>query len=304
MRWSMGAALVVMAAGCTPPPELEPLSVDDQQISAFLFERFDAADATEFERGIVEVLLPLMRGRIAAVGDPGDPMDDGWLADLPVLTEDQLGTLSMPEGVTSEEQKFPLARVRQSGFTVADNRALATEPNRICLESETTRWATRDFTSDATCFADGSCDELTVLQPTYKQNPLARIWYDQLFDIRVIDLQLDKKTTVEALVTRGWTEEVWYSRDGSNSWDQIWSLDILIDDGEGGSIGWNAYWTSLQVLGLTDGLLESSIREGLHQTAYWTEHFMDTGEAHPDCTEGPVNNDRSDEMPTRWKNEG
>lgn len=304
MRWSMCAPLVLAAVGCAEPEELEPLPdadpeaiVDTEGVSAFLFKHFDDTDTTNMERALSEVLVPLMRARIEAVSDPSDPLDPSWLADLPTLTEDDLGTLNMPEGVTSGEQKFPTARVRTSAFTVADNRTLATEPNRICLESETTLWAEREFTSDETCFADGTCDRLTILQPTYKQNPIARIWYDQLFDLRVFTIDDGNGGEVQALVTRGWLEERWFSRNGTNSWDQIWSLDVIIDDGEG-SIGWNAYWTSLQIALLGDDLFLNSVREGLHQTAYWTEGYLETGNAHPDCPTA-----RDNDMPDRWKNE-
>lgn len=302
MRWWMLGGLALGVAGCEeePPP---PLNEDGQTISAFLFRHFDDADTKEMVRGLEEVLLPLMRTRVAAVADPSDDMSSDWLAELPTLEEEDLGTLTMPTGVTSAEQKFPYARVRVSDHPVADHRTLALEPNRICLESETTRWAEREFTSDTACFGDGSCSRLTAVQATYKQNPLAKIWYDQLFDLRVFELDDGAGGTVEALVTRGWIEERWFSRNGGNSWDQIWSLDVVIDEGEG-SLGWNAYWTSLQVSLLTDGLLRDSIQGGLHQSAYWTEHFMNSGNAHEDCTGGPVNNDRDDEMPERWKNQG
>lgn len=297
MRWTMLGALAVAAMGCAEPEVLEPLSVDDQAISGFLFQHFDDADPTEMTRGIDEILVPLMLARLENVKDRNDPLDGGWLADLPVITEKELGTLSMPAGVTVAEQKFPTARVRESAFSVADNRALAVEPNRVCLESETTLWAEREFTSDAACFADGTCDRITILQPTYKQNPIARIWYDQLFDIRVFTIDDGKGNTYEAMVSRGWLEERWFSRSGNNSWDQIWSLDVIIDDGNGGSLGWNAYWTSLQIDLLGDDLLLNSIRDGLHQAAYWSEGFLETGEAHPDCP-----NDRAADAPERWKN--
>ena len=103
---------------------------------------------------------------------------------------------------------------------------------------------------------------------------------------------------LDALLVRSWIEERWYSKSGRNSWDQIWALDVIIDDGDGGSIGWNAYWTSLQVNLLGDDLLETSLREGLTQAAVWSDYFLANGSADPDCP-----NDRSDEKPERWENE-
>ncbi len=305
MHKSMIAAGVLFTVACAPePPPAENPPPEIEDATTFIFTNFRTEKVSDLEFAVAE-LLPFIEQKLAAVKKPEEPLDASWYVELDRLDEELLGDLEMPEGVTSEEQKFPLGRVRSSAFPVADVVELATEPNRVCLESETTLWAERSFTSDTECFVDGSCDSLQAVQETYKQNPLTAIWYDQQWDHRTLQIEVDGEPR-DVLLTQGWLEERFFSESGGNSWDQIWSLDILVDTPEG-SVGYNAYWTSLQVTLLGDRLLEDSLRTGLQQTADWTEVFLETGESTEDCNDAIRGNDNTDprlfEKPDRWPNE-
>ena len=292
MHKSILLPMALLAVGC-----VKPLELTESDAPYFILANFDAEDTNELERAIGERMLPFMEDQLAAVEDPSDDFDDTWLASIPNLTAADLGDLSVPTGVELDAIEFPIARVRSSNFDVAAQRELALEPNRACIESETTIWARRTFTEGGDCFGDGSCDRLTATQPTNKKNPLTEIWYDQFFDHRVFTVRDEDGNDREAMIVRAWLDERWFSRSGNNSWDQLYQIDVIVDDGNGGSIGWVGYWTSLQVSGLLDSLFQSSLREGLHQSAQWGEHFMQTGNAHEDCP-----NDRAGEEPERWEN--
>ena len=147
MHKSVVWLLALFAMGCEPEPEpAEEPPPEAADRTQDLFTQFNDEDPAELVTAL-EQLLPFMREKLGGVPDGADGMDVAWFAEIPRLEEDALGDLQMPEGVTSAEQKFPLARIRQSAFPVADQRALATEVNRICIESETTKWAEREFTS-------------------------------------------------------------------------------------------------------------------------------------------------------------
>lgn len=279
------------------PPDAEDVPQEIGEATEFLFSRLDDKDPSSLERVLSETVLPFVLQKLAAVEDPSDPFDPGYYTDLQPLREDRLGALMMPEGTTSADQRVPVARVRRTPFGTADFRELSAIPERTCIESETTEWALREYSTDPDCYARGECEWLAAVQPTLKVNALASIWYDQHLDQRELSVEIDGET-YGATVARSWLTERWYSRSGNNQWDQLWTLDVTVDQPEGGAVTWNAYWSALQVQLLSDGILASSIRAGMVEAGTWADYFIEEGSPHPDCP-----HERGLPMPERWPNE-
>ncbi|MEN0065199.1 MAG: hypothetical protein AAGA48_23850 [Myxococcota bacterium] len=284
---------LVGAIGCAPPDAESPPPSVDEAIRT-VFSQFQDDDPSELVDAVRRTLVPMIDDKIARVEQPDDDLDPGWYLELPPLPTSSLGDLQMPEGVSADDQSVPTSRVNRSAFTVADFRRVAANEDGTCLEAATTKWARRSFASDPSCFAEGFCDELTGVQATLKDNPLLKIWYDQRLEHRVIDIGDDETGPIDALITRGSNDQRWFSQNGNKSWDQLWTLQIVADTDEG-AVRFSALWASLQVALLSDALLEQSVRGGLAQEANWRDHFLETGEAHPNC-----NHDRGAEMPDRW----
>ncbi|MBX2800482.1 MAG: hypothetical protein KTR31_22580 [Myxococcales bacterium] len=304
MRTINAWMLAVLVGGCSGEPVPDPVEPPPEVANATLFimEHFDDEDTSDLAFALSEELLPFLQEKWAKVdgGDPDADPEASPFAEIPAIDAASLGTLSFPtwpEGYSEDDQKFPLAYIRRSAQGMAENRTLAMEVNRVCIESETTLYARREFTEGGDCFGDGSCDDLRVFQPTYKKNPLTEIWYDEFFRYRVIDIDVGGETR-QAMIQRGWIEEPFYAPNGNNVWLMLYSLDVVIEDGDG-SFGWNAYWSALDVNLLSDGLLSNSIQEGLRDASNWAETWMATGAADKGCP-----NDRAEEEPERWENVG
>ncbi|MEN0062272.1 MAG: hypothetical protein AAGA48_08975 [Myxococcota bacterium] len=291
VRWSVLGTLVACA-----PPDAEDVPAEIGEATEFLFAHLDDEDPTAIQRVIAETVLPFVLQKLDAIDDPSDPMDPGYYTDLQPLPEGSLGDLSMPEGTTSADQRVPVARVRRTTNRAADFRELAAVTDRTCIESETTHWAERSFLTDADCYARGDCDWLSAVQPTLKVNPLASIWYDQHLEQRELQVEVDG-ASFDATLARSFLTERWFSRNGNNQWDQLWTLDVTVDRPDG-AVTWNAYWSALQVTLLSDAILASSIRAGMVEAGAWADHFVEQGVAHPDCP-----HERGQPMPERWSNE-
>ncbi len=276
-------AAVVFASGCAKAPVEAPAELAD--LSLFLFEHYMDEDTAELAAGI-ENLRPFIEGADFSL----DAKDRA--VTLPKLDGAALGDLSIPAGADVEKQ-VPIGLTSKSDHPLDAHRELATEPNRVCIESDTTVWARREFTTDTACYVDGSCDGLEATQETRKENFLAKVWYDQFVSYRVIDVEDADGNVYEALVSRAWIEEVSPGDGGNSSWDQLFSLEVMIPDGNA-SMRWTDYWSSITLTGIGDDAYANLVIDGLEQAATWGDAFIANGGPADDC-----NLDRGAEKPAR-----
>jgi len=280
MRAALCLSLLSLAACKKAPPDA-PKELAD--LGLFLFAHFEDEDTAELEQGLIN-LKPL----IAGMDLDADAKD--LAVTMPILDGDNLGGLSIPSGADASVQ-VPVALPALSDHSTAKNKKLAVEPNQVCIESETTKWAGREFLTDESCWEGGGCDRLETLTEVRKESILAKVWYDQYKTYRSFTLEDEDGNTYDAVIARTWTEEVFPADGGNNSWDQLFQLDIYIDDGNQ-ALRWFVMWSSVTLGGIGDDAYSQLVVDGVADAYIYGDEFISG-------TIDACKNDRNAEKPDR-----
>ena len=191
--------LTLSLIACGPPPVEAPKEIGE--LGAFLFKNFENEDPTEMAAGLIELRAFLQSQDVTAE----DPF--ARALSMPVLQGEDLGSLSIPDGADAEKQ-VNVALPGLSRHTPEGSKVLHVEPNQVCIESDTTLYASREVLSGGDCWVDGGCDSLQTKTAVYKRNFLAEVWYDQFKDYRVYTLTEEDESTTEVVVGRAWIDQV------------------------------------------------------------------------------------------------
>jgi hypothetical protein len=283
--------IALFLVACGKPPE--PVSQEIADVGRRLFQHFDDEDPTV-----------TMEADIATLRDYILTFDEETLltktkdtaVTMPVLNGDFLGGLSVPEGVSASAQ-IPVALSAISVHDVDTQLGLVLEPNQVCIESATTTWAGREFLTDTACFEDKSCDSLSVSQEIFKENALAKVWYDQFKDYRWFEFDDADGNPVSALIGRSWNEErfVGEATLGSEaSWDQLFHLDVNINDpgDDARALRWFSLWSSVQIPGIGDDDFAGLAKAGIAEALLFGDEFLSNDIQ-------SCKNDRDNEKPPR-----
>lgn len=254
---------LLLAVGCAKPPPEAPKELGE--LGLFLFQHFEDEDTAELAAGLVN-LRPFIEDTDFTL----DAKDRALT--MPKLEGESLGSLSIPDGATIEKQ-IPIALAGKSSHPLKGQRELAVEPNQVCIESSSTVWARRAFTSDDGCFVNGSCDSMTTETEVRKENFLAKVWYDQYKDYKSIELEDEDGNITEALIARSWTEKKFIGDDPDTSWDQLFQLDITYEKG-GESLRWFVMWSSITVAILTDDSYANLVVDGVDEAFVFGDEFL------------------------------
>ncbi|MEZ4237164.1 MAG: hypothetical protein R3F59_13620 [Myxococcota bacterium] len=279
--WKVGILIAAVAAGCAKPPPEAPKELGD--LGLFLFKHFEDEDPAEMAVG-----LQNLKSQIKSTDFTADPKDIA--VTMPILQGDDLGGLEIPAGISADAQ-IPIALAGQSVHAIGKQDVLALEPNQVCIESESTVWAHREFLSDTGCFEDGSCDRLEVKQEVRKENFLAKVWFDQYKNYRWFELEDEDGNVTRALVGRSWIDQQFMADGGNNSWDQLFHIDAYIEDG-GKTLRWFSMWSSVTLGGVGDDLYGSLVIDGIGEALVFGDEFI-AGNVET------CKNDRNAEKPAR-----
>lgn len=186
---------------------------------------------------------------------------------LPKLTADDLGGATAPPG-TDPENQVATVLLGKSVHDLAANYAVTTEPNYVCIESDTTVFYGRTFTSDTACWNDKTCEYLRTTNEVRKENFLAKAWYDLFKDYRLITLSDGR----EALVARSWTEAVFAGDGGNTEFAQNFTAEVWIPSGEE-TLHLYAIWAEINI-GLGPDTMQTLIIDGLQQGMDFTDEFI------------------------------
>lgn len=279
---------LVLLAACAKPPVEAPKELGE--LGAFLFANFEAEDTAEMAAGILN-----LRDFLTNDVDLSLEAKDNAVT-MPILQGDDLGDLKIPTGADPAEQ-VNVAVPGTSAYSVEENRALAIEPNQVCIESSSTLWAGREFLTDADCWPTGGCDRLETKTEVYKKNILAEVWYDQFKTYRAFEVEDAEGEVFTAVIGRAWIEEVFPAQGGGgNSWDQLFQLDVYIPDPDKSSetLRWFSMWSSITLAGLSDDAYSNLVVDGISEAFIYGDEFL--GGVVPD---GECKNDRNFAKPPR-----
>lgn len=235
-------------AGCKAPVEA-PEALGD--VALFLYANFDGDD---------EVLAAGLANLDAFLGtqDLAAGLPERSVT-LPLLDGVNLGVVTGPEGVDAAVQ-VPIGVFAESPNALEDHIGLVADPNQICIASDSTVFAERTFLTPVACFVDGSCPRVDTSNETRTETIIADVWIDIFGDYRRVPLEDGR----EALVARGWIEDVFLADGGNNSWDQRYTLDVWLPTEAGTTRRFYGMWSSA-TLGIGDDVYASLVKSGLDE---------------------------------------
>jgi len=286
----IAAPIAMSLAGCATPPEDAPPQLQD--VSQFIFANADSPESPELIAALAD-----LRELVEATDFSLDIRDRAVTLD--VLNGESLGELSIPEGAKASNQ-VPRGVAITSAHSIEANAELALEVNRVCIESDTTKYAMRTFTEGEDCFP-ASCDTLRYEQPTRKENALAKVWYDQQGYYHLIDVAPaadDEEATFEpfeVLLHRYWIDDRGFSDDENSTWDQLFGIEVTMEGTDGQTLIWKALWSSIDInpIGIGDDSYGNLVVDGLAQSGTFGDEFIDG------VTDGECEEDRDAEKPER-----
>ena len=251
----------------TPPEDTGGRGLPDElaPLMAFVFEHAADDDTALLEAGVTQLRLLLVNEDLTV-----PPRDRAVI--LERLDGERLGGLSIPDGSEAMDQvSRGLATVSTVPFD--DHVQLALEPNRVCIEHEAIKHAMRAYTQGEDCFPQ-TCSVLRYEQPTFSENPLFALWYDQRGVIRLVDVRPEGGVPFRALVHQFWIEERGADQ-GQTTFDVLFGLDVSYESSDealtrGFSANWS--WVDSSFLGPTaygDFLVDS-----LAQRAVFADEFI------------------------------
>jgi len=257
--WTLAAL-----AACTPPPELvdETEGLSLTEIIPRLFAQQEAEEDT------VRALVGALEDRLDALEVPLDGARRDREFSLEPLTPDEMGGADWPEGALAEDQDAVVvfSRGRHDWDT-----ALATvlQPNQVCIESKTTVYYQRDYTSDDDCFRSGQCDRLTSVNEVRKElSIIANGWYDLTKDFRRLALDDGRRV----VVARAWLPRI-FPLNGNNRAVQTCTSEVWLE-ADDTVLRMFALWGQLEIglprTAMRD-LTASTLDEAMQRQDLWNE---------------------------------
>ncbi len=256
--------VLVLTIACKPPPEA-PEEVGE--LSRFLFSEFYGEDESlqSGAEGMRDYLLSV---------DLEAGLRDRELT-IPSLRVIDVGDITLPDGFDPETQ-VSVAISGLSQHDLATAIEIVLEPNQVCIESDTTKYYTRTYTTDTACFGDGSCVELTSTNEVRKENFLANIWYDLDKEFRVVTLE----DGTDVLLARSWISGDALTDNGNGSIEQSLTVEAWIPHPDDPTITmrYSAMWSSVDLSGVGDDLWANLVTSGLDEGFENSDTFIDGGD--------------------------
>ncbi len=258
--------LSIALFGCKPPPDLIDETTDDVSDTDASLDEASLADVLPLlyrdaeqplarVQELVEVLERELGDQGVDVANEDRAKREFTLTHLP---NDMLGEVVPPEGADPEAQVSVVVFGRST-----HGRAGAIEvqllPNQVCIESNTTVYYRRVFSTDTDCFEAGTCEWVRSVAEVRKElSILESGWYDFHKDFRRFELADGR----EVLLARGWIPEVYPLEKGGFAY-QTYSLEVWLER-DGALDRTYALWGQLDI-GLGDDAMLDLTADALHE---------------------------------------
>jgi hypothetical protein len=258
------ALVILLGSACAREPE--PAPEDLGQLGLYLFRHFDDANPSVMGGAFAQLEPHLST---TAHLDPSETT-----VEMPILDGDDLDGHPIPEGVDAADQ-VPIAGTGLSQYPLLAQLALILEPNQVCIESSTTVWAHRTFLSPTACFVAAQCP-LSTLTEVRKETLIAKGWLDQPKEYRWFEFTGADGRITDVLAGRSWIDRVFEGDGGVNSWDQLFHLDVFMEnrDDPTTTYRWFSVWSSVTITGVSDDLYRSMIVLGLEEALRYGDEFI------------------------------
>jgi hypothetical protein len=229
--------ITLLLLGCTaPPPPSAPAELEDL-CPALYADQPDAA--------ALAVDVPALDAWLAG---SWDPTVAGY--QLPPLTEDDVAGLARPDRPLADA--LGGAGAAASSHTLAQHIAFVLEPDQSVVNPGDYAKFDRTFLEGGDCFAAGDCDVLRTWNDIVKTAAFGvEIPYAYEKDYRRVRFTDADGDVREAVVSRGWVEEVSLSDDEANGILQSYNLDVFIAPADGdvsGIVRTQAQWAEMKLV--------------------------------------------------------
>ena len=261
------AAALGLAVGCGAPPVEAPAEIDE--LSKYLFENFDSEDPAVMLAGAENLEAYMLLLDLASEDSSARAIT------LSELTTERLGSAPPPDYsvLADGEEAQNQVPVALSGRSIHDydaNRSLVAETNHVCIESNTTKQFVRTYTSDLGCFEDGSCSSVSTFNEVRKESLLAKVWYD----VHKTYTELELADGRRVMFGRAHLDEIAYADGGSNRWEQLYSIEMWLEETEGTTLHYYAFWSAVHLPALGDGLYAAQVESGLDEGNLNADNFL------------------------------
>lgn len=215
------------ALGCKAPVEA-PSELNE--LSRYLYREWDNDDPEVMIQGLqnLEAFLKTVDLE-AGVNDRSylmEPPTDADLADVPRPERD-------PSKMLGVSVAF------ESDWSVADHARLQREDDQTPTEPTAASYAR---TSDPTaCFLQQDCEVIETTNEISRENFLMKVSFTLYKNFRWVTID-DRQT----LVSRSWTDQIWYGEDGDSAIYQSHSIDVWMPRGDR-SWRWQLVWSESDV---------------------------------------------------------
>lgn len=270
----MSAVSMVILLACKAPPELQDSTPDSEDLAdaslADLFPLLFRDHAQSTER-LQELVAALERQVTAEHVDMGAAARADREFSLEPLPSTMLGEVAPPADTDPSRQNSVVVFGHgQHGFDEVLQTQL--EPNQVCIESHSTVFYRRAFTTDTACFVDGGCDSLeTVAEVRKELSILDAGWYDFRKDFRTLALADGRRV----LLARGWLPAVYPLERGGTAY-QTYSMEAWVEQPDGLDRTY-ALWGEMD-LGLGDAAMRDLTTDALHEALERQDLFADGGD--------------------------
>ena len=246
LAWIAPIALLA----CTPPVEA-PDELSD--LTLYLYANFDSESGEELIAG-----APNLEAYFETVDLAADAKDRS--VTLPTLTSDDLGGAAAPADADPEAQ-VPVAVTAKSVNDMDTQLELIADPNQVCIANNGYVYYMRDWDTDPSCFADGSCDRLEAIAEIRYESIIADLWFDEHQHFRRVELDDGRVVVYE----RSWSDKQFLSDNEMSSWDQRYALNVWIPEEGDTSKTWRfiAFWSSVQIPGISDDAYANLAVDGI-----------------------------------------
>lgn len=270
MRQRTLPLLLIALTACDAPPELgdgtdADADLTDANLADVLPLLFRDADA---DAPRVRALVLALEREVAAEAldfTAGRKEREFTLEPLP---RDRLGTVTPPEGTTADNL-VSVAVFSRSTHDLDGMVSVQRQANQVCIESSSTVFYRRTFTSDEACLDADTCDVASSEGEVRKElSILDAGWYDFHKDFRRLVLDDGRRV----LIARGFIPDVYPLEKGGFAY-QTYSLEVWLER-DGVTERTYALWGELDI-GLTEVAMLDLTSDALHENHERQDLFLD-----------------------------
>ncbi len=257
-------AMVLSLSACT----IQEAPTELSELNRFLFREWDNED---------EQLLA------DALGNFEDQMStielDGALGQrsfIPEnLIEEDVRELDHPE--RPQTNLLGVAVGHQSAWSSSEHVLLIVAPDQTPVQPTAPTYE-RSFTgdSDPDCFVERQCMRLTSQNEVRRENLLMSVNFTVSKDYRWVRVTSDSADERWGIVARSWFSESFAEEDGDSTLWQSFTLDLWLDQADGGLIRYESMWTETEIPGVSDpDIIRGTIRLSLDDTFEAEDSYLE-----------------------------